>query len=100
MGKAKVNELQVPIFTHHDVLCFYITVHNPLLMKLSDSDHYLCDVELDNRLAEVSMISEDLVKLTTSNKGHHKVKPLICLEEVLHAAEEWMMGFKQYLLFV
>ena len=69
-------------------------------MQLSDSDHYLCDVELDDWLMEVSMISEDLIELTTFNERHHEVKPLICLEEVLHAAEEGVMGFKQYLLFV
>ena len=75
-------------------------MHNPLLMQLADSDHNLCNVELDDRLAEVSMISEDLIELTTFYKWHHEVKPLICLEEVLHPAQEGVMGFKQYLLFV
>ena len=75
-------------------------MHNSFLVKLSNSNYYLRDVELDDGLAKDSMVLKDLIELTTSNKRHHKVEPLFCLEEILHAAEEGVFGFKQYLLFV
>ena len=55
-------------------------------------------VELDNFFRESFLLLEDLVKLATINEWHYEVKTCIGLEHVLHAAQELVVSFKQYVL--
>ena len=67
-------------------------------MKLAKRQNYLKDVELDQIFLEILVLTEQLVKLGTLQKRHDEEQVKVCLERVIHRADEWMSDLKQDLL--
>jgi len=55
-------------------------------------------VELGPLLRELSGFPEMHEQLTSSNKLHNKEDFLVCLENVLHTHQEWVISFQQNIL--
>lgn len=63
-------------------------------MELTNCQYDLSSVELHDIFRESFLSLKDFIKLATSDEGHHEVKTGLTLEEVVHANEEWMIGFE------
>jgi len=67
-------------------------VHNATLVQLADAHDYLSSVKLDLGLFEHRALLDYLVELAPADKGHHEIQPRFILKQVLHAAEEGVVG--------
>ena len=68
-------------------------------MQISDSQANLKRVELYYRLRKSLVRLEYFVQLAATYERHHKIEARLALEEVVHAAEEWMVTAEQDIFF-
>lgn len=52
---------------------------------MANGDDDLDCIELDDLLGERLLLEEDFEELGAANEWHHKVKPHVILEQVVHA---------------
>lgn len=93
--KSEINDFQESVLIDEDVLKFQISVRNSLLMEIADTEHDLSDIKLDLFLVESLFLYIVFVKLCTTNERHHKIKPRLVMEHVIHPGEEWMLAVQQ-----
>ena len=67
-------------------------------MKVADGEADLEGVKFDHRLRKTLICLKNFVQLTTSYEGHHEVKSGLRLEQIVHAAQEWMIATEQNIL--
>ena len=69
-----------------------------LFMEVANSKGYLHSVKLSSFFGEASCVSQMHEELTTSHEAHDEEDLRLCLEHVVHANEERMIGLHENLL--
>ena len=96
-GHAKVNNLQIALVVEHQVLQLEVSVHDVLFVQSAKAYDKLPGQEFYNLFVEPFIILQNLVELTALQQVHHKVQSSICLEDVVHLAQERMVQCRQNL---
>ena len=90
--KSVVNDLQETVFSYEDVFQLQVSVSDAGFVQVSDSKCNLCSIEEYSVLLEPSLGEENLVELTSVDKGHDEVEAERGLEEVVHGDEEGVVA--------
>lgn len=98
-SKTIVNNFDVSILVHHDILKFQVTMHDTLAVQLANSDDNLGCIEFHCIFWEALLFLENLIELSTIDKWHNEIEAGFRLEEVVHSTKEGMISFKEDLLF-
>ena len=69
-------------------------MNNVSLVQLSNTHDELCRVEFDDDLGELSELAQILVQVASRDMWHDKIKALIGLKEVFHAAQVRMLSLQ------
>jgi hypothetical protein len=72
---------------------------NAFGMQVSDGHYHLSRVKFNLGLLESLLSLINFVKLTSSDKWHHKVETHVILEQVFHADKERVFALKHDFLF-
>ena len=70
-------------------------MHDTFLVEFSDSQRDLNGVKFDNVLGKAFLFLENLVQLTTADKGHDEVETGLWLEQEVHTNQVGVVCSKQ-----
>ena len=73
-------------------------MHDSFRVKVADGEADLEGVKFDHRFWKTLICLKNFVQLTTPYEGHHEVKSGLRLEQIVHAAQEWMIATEQNVL--
>lgn len=83
-GKTVIDNPEVARLINENVLKLEISVHDTLLVKISDGHTNLKGIELNHWLRKALVCLENFVKFSTFYERHYEVKPSLGLEKILH----------------
>ena len=90
--QTEIDKFEVAILIDHQVLWFQISVNHFTAVKVLQSEKNLHSVQLDLHLRNDLLSAHPLLQFTTCKHGHDEEKSFICLIEVLHVANERILG--------
>ena len=64
-------------------------------MEFSNTNNNLSGVKPGDLLVKPLVLSENLVKLSTIDKGHNIEEAQLCLKKIIHSTEEWMISLEK-----
>lgn len=97
LGQTEIGQTDIAVFIHKNVLGFKISIDNVLFMQMSDGNSDLCGIETGSILCETGGCPQMHEQFTASHESHNEENLRLCLEDVMHANQEGMIGLHQNL---
>ena len=73
-------------------------MHDVRIVQNRYTDDDLGDVELDpGFFGEPFVMLEHFVHFSPGYQRHHEVKTFLCIKEVLHGTQKWIIAFEKHL---
>jgi hypothetical protein len=100
LRQAKISQLHMPVLVQNYVLGLDVTIDDPALMKIFQSQKGLNNVEASLPLTHLRVQFEQIEELTSRRIVHDNYIKILCFDESMRLDNECIVQTRSYLILV